>query len=70
MWVIEPDFNADGSQFISVIHLNTILQVAHLIPVYSKEFILMKLFFCDLLDKFSLFYVNRFIDCHAFEIAF
>ncbi|KAH9979853.1 hypothetical protein BGW80DRAFT_1556544 [Lactifluus volemus] len=70
MWVVEPDFNADGSRFVSVIHLDAILRAAHLIPVYGVDFISKNFSFHDSLDRFSSFYVNKFIDHHAFEIAF
>jgi hypothetical protein len=30
MWVVEPDFNADGSPLVSVIHLDCILRAATL----------------------------------------
>jgi hypothetical protein len=70
MWVVEPDFNADGSRFVSVIHLDAIFRAAHLIPVYGTGFVSKNLSFYDSLDKFPSFHVNKFIDHHAFEIAF
>ena len=65
----EPDVMEDGTT-ISVIHLDTIVQAAHLLPVFKKEIVSRDLSFSDTLDKFQLFYVNKFIDHHAFEIAF
>jgi hypothetical protein len=70
MWVVEPDFNADGSPLMSVIHLDSILRAAHLIGVCGNEFLPKELSFHHSLDAFLSFYVNKFIDHHAFEIAF
>jgi hypothetical protein len=72
MWVVEPDVTDDGASLTSVIHLGTIIQAAHLLPVFKNEpeLVSRDLFFSDTLDKFQKFYVNKYIDHHAFEIAF
>ena len=70
MWIVEPDLNADGSPCESVIHLDCILRAAHLIGVYGDEFLPTDFTFHDTLDTFESFYVNRFIDHHAFEVIF
>jgi hypothetical protein len=70
MWTVEPDVMDDGAPLAAVIHLDTIIRAAHLLPVFKKEFVPRDLSFSDTLDKFQLFYVNKFIDHHAFEIAF
>ena len=70
MWTVEPDVMDDGAPLAAVIHLDTIIWAAHLLPVFKKEFVPRDLSFSDTLDKFQLFYVNKFIDHHAFEIAF
>lgn len=70
MWVVEPDFTDDGVPITSVIHLDTVIRAAHLLPVFKEEYVSRDLFFYDTLNKFQLFYVNKFVDHHAFEIAF
>lgn len=70
MWVVEPDFNADGSPSVAVIHLECILRAAHLIGVCGNDFLPKALSSHHSLDAFLSFYVNKFIDHHAFEIAF
>jgi hypothetical protein len=70
MWVIEPDYCEDGTHFASVIHLDTIFRAAHLMPVYGDKFIPPHLSFTQSLDAFRAYYVNKYIDHHAFEIAF
>ncbi|KAF8805514.1 hypothetical protein BYT27DRAFT_7104339, partial [Phlegmacium glaucopus] len=54
----------------SVVHIDSILRAAHLIGVYSSEFIPQTLTHSQSLHAFKLFYVNKYIDHHAHEIAF
>jgi len=70
MWVVEPDSHADGSAFTAVIHLDSILHAAHLIPVYGQDTIPTDIPLAYSLDVFHSYYVNKYIDHHAFEIAF
>ncbi|KAH7921240.1 hypothetical protein BV22DRAFT_1019790, partial [Leucogyrophana mollusca] len=53
-----------------VIHTDTIYRAAHLIPVYGVEFVPDNLKFHHSYDAFHTFYVNKYADHHAFEIAF
>ncbi|KAG1907604.1 uncharacterized protein F5891DRAFT_1124515 [Suillus fuscotomentosus] len=64
------EFDANGQRLISVIHLDTILRPAHLIPVYGNDYIDHDMQHSDSLLAFVAFYVNKFSDYHAFEIAF
>ncbi|KAH9992996.1 hypothetical protein BJV74DRAFT_771309 [Russula compacta] len=70
MWMVQPDFDVNGSPLVSVIHLDCILRAAHLIGVCSDDFLPKELAFYQSLDTFLSFYVNKFIDHQAFEIAF
>jgi len=70
MWVVEPDSADDGKPFATVIHLDTIVRAAHLLPVFGAGFVPRTLTFADTLDAFRMFYVNKYADHHAFEIAF
>ncbi|KDQ16594.1 hypothetical protein BOTBODRAFT_54024 [Botryobasidium botryosum FD-172 SS1] len=70
MWIVEPDTLPCGSQFMSVVHVNTILRLAHLMPVYGDSFLPLDFHFSYMLDHFSNFFVNKYVDCHANEIAF
>jgi len=70
MWVVEPDFHPDGSAFRAVIHLDSILRAAHLIPIFGQDTISTDIPLAYSLDVFSSYYVNKYIDHHAFEIAF
>lgn len=70
MWVVEPDFNDDGTRFCSVIHINTIMRGAHLIPAYGPAFIPPEITFANSLDAFRGFYVSKFADYHAHQTVF
>jgi len=70
MWRVERDFDANDEPLTSVVHLDCIVRATHLIGVYGREFIPEDLSPHESLDAFQTFYVNKFIDHHAFEIAF
>jgi hypothetical protein len=70
MWVVEPEVDADGSPVISVIHVDCIIRAAHLLGIFgTNTFIPKALQFSQSLDSFKKFYVNKFIDHNAFQIA-
>jgi hypothetical protein len=69
-WMVEPDFHQNGQPYMVIVHLDTIYRAAHLLPAYrTSEFIKRSLTMHDTLDEFKVFYVNRFVDHQAFEIA-
>lgn len=69
MWMIKPEENDDGSPTVSVIHLDCIFRAAHLLPIYaaSNNIIPHSFTLHETLDTFTEFYVNKFIDHHAFH---
>ncbi|KAH9915818.1 uncharacterized protein B0H18DRAFT_1107822 [Fomitopsis serialis] len=70
MWVVEPDLYADNSRHTSVIHLDSVLRLAHLIPVYGEDFLPINFDAVHSLDAFRSYFVNKFADHNAHEIAF
>ncbi|KAF8271283.1 hypothetical protein EI94DRAFT_1568683, partial [Lactarius quietus] len=72
MWIVEPDYLPGNKLFLEVVHLDSILRSAHLLGVVGQNFLSShpKLDFLMALDLFQLFYVNKFADHHAHEIAF
>jgi hypothetical protein len=68
MWVVQPDIQ-DGIRSACIVHLDTIFRAAHLLPVYGNEFVPSYLDLSQTLDAFHSYYVNKYIDHHAFEIA-
>ena len=66
---MEPDFNIEWEPLYAVIHLDMMVHAAHLIgepngPVSSD------ITHISALDKFDLYSINKYIDHHAYEIAF
>jgi hypothetical protein len=70
LWVVRPDIIHRRQNRRSVLHLDSFLRGAHLIPVYGTEMLPVGFDYSDSLDAFSAFYVNKYIDHHANEIAF
>ncbi|KAI0369422.1 hypothetical protein BV20DRAFT_946175 [Pilatotrama ljubarskyi] len=70
MWIVEPQLDDHGRPVMSVIHLDCMLPAAHLIGVAGTHTIPRTLRHTDSLDAFNAFYVNKYADHHAHEIAF
>ena len=70
MWVVKPDILDGNIKFASIIHLDTVVRAAHLLPVFRQDFVSRTLSLSDTLDEFTSFYVNKYVDHHAFEITF
>jgi hypothetical protein len=70
MWVVKPDISDDGEKLVSIVHLDTIVRACHLIPIFGPQCISRTVLCTDTLDTFTHFYVNKYVDHHAFEIAF
>ncbi|KAG1786219.1 uncharacterized protein HD556DRAFT_1434810 [Suillus plorans] len=68
MYVVTPATTGDDVPDVSIIHINCIFRAAHLIPVYGPDFI-PKISPHNSYDMFDSYYVNRYADHHAFEIA-
>ncbi|KAI6126555.1 hypothetical protein F5141DRAFT_998049, partial [Pisolithus sp. B1] len=71
MWVVRPGYLRRNLQNTAIVHIDTIYHTAHLIPVYAAH----NINSTDIrphrcYDTFHLFYVNKYADHHAFEIAF
>ncbi|KAJ7712748.1 hypothetical protein DFH07DRAFT_872806 [Mycena maculata] len=70
MWMVEPDLDHRGRRVMDIIHIDTILRGAHLIGIYGDSFFPRHFKYSDTLDRFEAFYINRYADHHAHEIAF
>ena len=64
-----PEDYQQGHQVHAVIGLDMILQPAHLIGMYGDE-IPVNFQLSDTLDAFRAYYVNKYIDHHAYTMAF
>ena len=69
MWVVKPEMDHNGTPVLSVIHLDCVVRAAHLIGVVGNSFIPKALHFSQSLDSFKAYYVNGFIDHHAFKLV-
>ena len=74
MWRVQPEHHDndqdESSRVVSVIHLESILRPAHLIPVFGDQPVDHDLHFSHSLLAFKTFYVNKFSDYHAYCLAF
>ncbi|KAG1902160.1 uncharacterized protein F5891DRAFT_1127780 [Suillus fuscotomentosus] len=70
MWIVRPAYRANHSLHMSIIHIDLIYRAAHLIPVYGAQFVSHDLKYYQSYDSFRAYYVNKYADHHAFEIAF
>lgn len=68
MWIVRRQ-RLNSRQRFEVIPVTQIFRAAHLIPVYGTNPIPSRFSHTKTLDSFNKFYVNRFIDYHAFECA-
>ncbi|KAI0245225.1 hypothetical protein BJV78DRAFT_1277481 [Lactifluus subvellereus] len=69
MWMVKPEMAYDGSPVVSIIHLDTIFRAAHLLPSFGCARLPRAITCHNSLDGFTAYYVNKFIDHHAFETA-
>lgn len=71
MWIVEPDLDRDDYRVMSVVHVDSIVRAAHLLPVFKVDMAIPReVNFSHALDIFTAFYVNKYIDYHAFETMF
>ena len=71
LWIFEPDYDKDGYRVMSVVHADSVVHTAHLLPVFRGGTpIPSKINFTNTLDIFKAFYLNKYIDYHAFETLF
>jgi hypothetical protein len=72
LWFVRPDdeMHGNGIQDRMVIHLDLILCATHLMPVYGSDKIPIDFHYNYSLDAFAAYYVNKYADHHAHEIAF
>lgn len=71
MWVVKPEYTANRQRRVAaVIHLDSVVRGVHLIPVYRKQQIPRKHAYSTTLNNFRQFYVNKYIDYHAFETMY
>ena len=68
MWKVKPEFRGNERD-ISILHLDTFLCGAHLLPVFGTRSLPVYFHFLYSLDAFWTYFVNKYIDHHAHEIT-
>ncbi|KAG2133624.1 uncharacterized protein EDB93DRAFT_1093202 [Suillus bovinus] len=64
-----PSLGTNNAPVYNIIHIDSIYRMAHLIPVYGRRFLYHNINLHNLYDSFRTFYVNKYADHHAFELA-
>ncbi|KIL59279.1 hypothetical protein M378DRAFT_14901 [Amanita muscaria Koide BX008] len=67
MWIVR---RPRAEEAYELINIDSIVRAAHLIGIAGTAFIPHQIKYSDSLKVFKTFYVNKFIDYHAYEIAF
>lgn len=72
MWIVEPDVDIRNNRIQGIIHIDSILRNAHLLPVYGDDFIPTeeRVNFQNSLNLFKAYYINKYADHHSHEVAF
>ena len=72
MWSVEPEVFNNGSCYSSIIHLDSVVHLAHLLSIHYDRSVPSRhqLNYNRSLDAFSAFYVNKYANHHAFDISF
>jgi len=70
LWKVRPQVDCHGQRIQSVEHIDVIYRAAHLIPVYGEGNLPPDFHFSLSLDVFNKYYVNKYSDHHANEVAF
>jgi hypothetical protein len=69
MWIVRPTFRGRFKES-RIIPISNIYRAAHLLPIYKAGYKVHRTMNPgNTLDSFKAFYVNKYIDHHAFEIA-
>ncbi|KAF9224800.1 hypothetical protein BS17DRAFT_702025, partial [Gyrodon lividus] len=69
MWVVHPAFQPNHSPSTAIIHIDSMYRAAHLIPIYGTREIHHDIKHYHSYDAFRAFYIKKYADRHAFEIA-
>ena len=70
-WIVQPETTRQGARQMGIIHIDSIVRGAHLLPRFPSDVpVYREINYTNVLDVYTSFYVNKFIDHHAFEIAF
>ena len=66
MWIVKHK-SERNRRTLAVIHINTIVQKAHLLPVYRQNTLPENFHFSLSLDVFRAYFVNSYVNYHVNE---
>jgi hypothetical protein len=69
MWKVKPEYRGNNRD-ISVLHLDTFLRAAHLLPVFGGSPLPVDFHYTYALDTFRSYYVSKYIDHLTHEMAY
>ncbi|KAF8886184.1 hypothetical protein BD779DRAFT_1441849 [Infundibulicybe gibba] len=70
MWIFQPELDEDGDRVTTIVHLESVVRSAHLIGLYGDQFLPKNFSHTDSLQTFHAYYVSKYSDHHAHELAF
>ncbi|KAH8979015.1 hypothetical protein EDB92DRAFT_1821230 [Lactarius akahatsu] len=65
MWVVKQELDRHGQPTLEVIHVDSIAQAAHLLPIYGDSRVPENFHYHCALDSYRTFFVNHYVDHHA-----
>ncbi|KAF8999699.1 hypothetical protein BDQ17DRAFT_1391507 [Cyathus striatus] len=68
LWQVKPEYNALGQLALAVIHVDSIIHSAHLLPVFGPDPLPENYHFSLALDVFWSYFVNKYIDHHSHSL--
>jgi len=68
LWEVRLECDSFRQPVVDVIHMDTIVQGAHLLPIYGTSCVPERFSHFKALDAYKSFFVNHYIDHHAHEL--
>ena len=65
MWKVRPEMYRNGQHIVSILHLDTFLHSAHLLPIFGQDVLPFNFHFSYSLDAFESYYVNKYAHCRS-----
>lgn len=66
MWIVKPEFEGNRRS-LAVVHIDSVVRAAHLLPVYGHQPLPENFHFSLSLDVFRAFFINSYVDHHTHE---
>ncbi|KAF8986642.1 hypothetical protein BDQ17DRAFT_1393636 [Cyathus striatus] len=68
LWQVKPEYDAPGQLALAVIHVDSIIHSAHLLPVFRPDPLPENYHFSLALDVFWSYFVNKYVDHHSHSL--